>query len=90
MYQQGGHGLSRWCGKPERPEKNHRKLVQKRQNGVDITKHKCRDIGLPDRMGVPNRQGAQGDGSMGTTLLGHSVTASQALIFWRHAPAQPI
>ena len=44
------------------PEKNHRKLVRNRQNRVDITKHKCRDKGLPDGMGVPNRQAAQGDG----------------------------
>ena len=27
-------------------------------NHVEITKHKCRDIGLPDAMGVPNRKAA--------------------------------
>ena len=52
-------------------EKNHRKLVRNRQNRVDITKHKCRDIGLPDGIGEANRQAAQGDGSTGTTLSGH-------------------
>ena len=45
-------------------------------NCVDITKHKCRDIGLPDGMGVPNTQAAKGDGSTGTTLSGHCAIAS--------------
>ena len=31
QYQQGGHGLFRWWGKPESLEKNHRKLVRNRQ-----------------------------------------------------------
>ena len=34
------------------PEKNHCKLVRYRQNRVDITKHKCRDIGLHRRQCV--------------------------------------
>ena len=68
QYQQGGRGRFRWWGKPE---KTHRKLVWNRKNRVDITKHKCRDIGLPDGMGVPYRQAAQGDGSTRTTLSGH-------------------
>ena len=55
-------------------------------NRLDITKHKCRDIGLPDGMGVPNRQAGQGDGYTGTTLSGHCAIASQTLIVWRHAP----
>ena len=57
---------------------------------ADITKHKCRDIGLPDGMGAPNRQAAKGDPSTGTTVLGHCAIASQTLIFLRHAPAPPI
>ena len=52
-------------------EKNHGKLVRNRQNREDITKQKCRDIGLPVGMGVPYRQAAQGDGSTGTTLSDH-------------------
>ena len=72
------------------PEKNHRNLVRDRQNRVDIAEHTCRDIGLPNGMGVPNRQAAQGDGSTRTTLSGNCATVSQALIFWRHAPAPPI
>ena len=59
-------------------------------NRVDITKHKYRDISLPDGMGVPNRQAAQGYGSMGTTLSVHCTIASQTLIFWQHAPAPHI
>ena len=52
-------GLFGWWGKPECLDKTHRKLVQNRKNRVDITKHKCRDIGLPDGMVVANIQAAQ-------------------------------
>ena len=84
QYQQGGRGPLGGGENRQAPEKNHHKLVQNRLNHVDITKHKCRDIGLPDGMGVPNRQAPQEDGSTGTTLSDHCATASQALIFWRH------
>ena len=55
QYQQGGRGLFRWWGKPGSLEKKHRKLVActEQATRVDITKHECRDIGLPDGMGVP-------------------------------------
>ena len=51
QYQQGGRVMFGWWVKP-----NYYKLVWNRQNHVDMTKHKRRDIGRPDGMGVPNRQ----------------------------------
>ena len=89
QYQQGGRGLFRWWGKPESLEKNHQACTEQ-ANRVDITRHKCRDIGLPDGMGVPNRQATQGDGSTKTTLSVHCAIASQTLIFWWYAPVLPI
>ena len=69
-----------WWGKLGCPEENGRKHVPNRHNHVDITKHKCRDIGLPDWMGVPNRQASQrgwvnGNYPFGytTSLLEHSL-----------------
>ena len=59
-YQQGDCGLFEWLGKPESPEKKHYKIVWNRQNGLDI--------GLPDGMGVPNRQATQVDGSTEITF----------------------
>ena len=70
QYQQGGHGLFRWWGKPEKPGEKPPQACTEQANRVDITKHKRRDIGLPG-MEVPNRQAAHGDGSTGTTLSGH-------------------
>ena len=85
QYQQGSRGLFGWWGKPLRePGEKPPQACTEQANRVDITKHKCRDIGLPDGMGVPNRQADQGDGSTGTTLSGHCTTASETLIFWRH------
>ena len=55
QYQEGGRGLFRWWGKSESLEKTPQACTEQ-ANRVDITKHKCRDIGLPDGMGVPNRQ----------------------------------
>ena len=75
----GGGENQRACRKPLQ-------ACTEQANHVDIIKHKCRDIGLPDGLGVPNRQAAQGNGSTGTTLSGHRAIASQTLIFWRHAP----
>ena len=69
QYQQGGRGLFRWWEKQESLEKKNPQACTEQANRVDITKHKCRDIGLPDGMGVPNRQAAQGDGSTGTTRV---------------------
>ena len=60
QYQQGGCSLFEWWGKPEYPEKNHCKLVQNRQNRVNITKQSFKAIGLPVGMGNPNRQATQG------------------------------
>ena len=59
QYQQGGRGLFGWLKKPECSEENHCNLVRNKQNHVDITMCKCRYIGLPDGMGVPNRQAVQ-------------------------------
>ena len=39
------------------------KLLWNIQNRKDMSKYKCRDIGLPDWMGVQNRQAAPGDGA---------------------------
>ena len=77
-------------GKTREPAEKPPQACTEQANRVDITKHKCRDKGLLDGMGVPNRQAAQGDRSMGTTLSVHCAIASQTLIFWRHAPAPPI
>ena len=55
-------------GETREPGEKPPQACTEQANRVDITKHKCRDIGLPDGMGVPNRQAAQGDGSTGTTL----------------------
>ena len=77
-------------GENQRAWKKPPQACTEQANRVDITKHKCRDIGLPDGMGVLNRQATEGDGSTGTTLSGHCTIASQTLIFWRHAPAPPI
>ena len=77
-------------GKTREPGEKPPQACTEQTNRVDITKHKCRNIGLPDGMGVPNRQAAQGDGSTGTTLSGHCAIASQTLILWRHAPVPPI
>ena len=76
--QQGGRGLFGWWGKRGCPYKNHRKLVRNRHNRVDMTKHKCRDIGVPDVMGVPNRQAVQrGMGQRELTFQVHCIIASQ-------------
>ena len=56
-YQRGGLACFVMV-KAECPEKNHCKLVQNMQKSVDITKHRCRDIGLPDVMRVTKRQAA--------------------------------
>ena len=55
-YQQGSLHLFGCWGKLKCPKKNHHKLVR---SNVDMTKHNGRDIGLPDAIGVPNRQAAQ-------------------------------
>ena len=87
--QQGGCGLFGWWGKPECPEENHCKLVRNWQNRVDLTKHKCRDIGLPDGMGVLNRQAAQkGMGQRELPFQVHYIIASQT-DFLRSTQAPP-
>ena len=64
-------------GKTREPGEKPPQACTEQANRVDITKHKCRDIGLPDGMGVPIRQAAQGDGSTGTTLSGHCAILVQ-------------
>ena len=49
-------------GKTREPGEKPPQACTEQANHVDITKHKCRDIGLPDGMGVPHRQAAQGGG----------------------------
>ena len=49
--QQGGRVMFGCWVKP-----NYYKLVWNRPNHVGMTKHKRSDIGLPDGMGVSNRQ----------------------------------
>ena len=73
QYQQGRHVLFEWWGKPHYSEENHHKLVWYRQNGVDITRQRCKAIGLPVGMGIPNRQAAQWRGPTRTNQRVHRI-----------------
>ena len=64
-------------GKTREPREKIPQACMEQANCVDITKHKCRDIGLPAGVRVPNRQVAQGEGSTGTSLSGQCAIASQ-------------
>ena len=75
------NGLFWGWGKPECTKENHHKLVRNRQNRVDITKHKCRDMSLPDGMGVPNIQAAQRGWVNGNLPFGYTVSLLVRLIF---------
>ena len=52
---------------------NHRKLLWNGQNCVDITKQKCKAIGLPVGIGIPNRQAVRGRGPTKTTQRVHCI-----------------
>ena len=82
QYQQGCRGLFGWWGKPggvhgEKPPQS----CTEQANHVDIAKHKCRDIGLPDGMGIPNRQAAQE--GMGQRELSFRVRCIIQWLVWQ-------
>ena len=61
-------------GKAGAPVEKPPQACTEQANRVDITKHKCRDIGLTDGMGVPNRQANQRGRVLGYYLFRYTVS----------------
>ena len=71
-----------WWGKPERPrEKSPQACTEHVKKPWTLHKHKRRDIGLPDRMEVPNRQAAQRGWINWNYSVGYTVSLLVTLIY---------
>ena len=80
-YQQGGRCLFWVVGKAGAPREKSPQACTEHVKPWTLHKHKRRDIGLPDRMEVPNRQAAQRGWINWNYPVGYTVSLLVTLIY---------